>query len=111
RVVEELLIAALARGHVLVEGVPGLGKTRLVRAFADATDLSFARIQFTPDLMPADVTGTTVFLEGGPEARFEFHPGPVFTNVLLADETTRATPQSPSALREAMQARSSAQRP
>ena len=63
RVVEELLIAALARGHVLVEGVPGLGKTRLVRAFADATDLTFARIQFTPDLMPADVTGTTVFLD------------------------------------------------
>ena len=105
RVVEELLIAALARGHVLVEGVPGLGKTRLVRAFADATDLSFARIQFTPDLMPADVTGTTVFLEAGSEGRFEFQPGPVFTNVLLADEINRATPKSQSALLEAMQER------
>ncbi|HLU83748.1 MAG TPA: AAA family ATPase, partial [Trueperaceae bacterium] len=73
--------------------------------FADATDLSFARIQFTPDLMPADVTGTTVFLEGGPEARFEFQPGPVFTNVLLADEINRATPKSQSALLEAMQER------
>src|SRR5690606_33336958 len=62
-VVEELLVAALARGHALIEGVPGLGKTRLVKAFAEATDLSFARIQFTPDLMPADVTGTTVFVE------------------------------------------------
>jgi len=105
RVVEELLIAALARGHVLVEGVPGLGKTRLVRAFADATDLSFARIQFTPDLMPADVTGTTVFLEAGAEGRFEFQPGPVFANVLLADEINRATPKSQSALLEAMQER------
>jgi len=105
RVVEELLIAALARGHVLVEGVPGLGKTRLVRAFADATDLSFARIQFTPDLMPADVTGTTVFLDAGSEGKFEFQPGPVFTNVLLADEINRATPKSQSALLEAMQER------
>jgi MoxR-like ATPase len=105
RVVEELLIAALARGHVLVEGVPGLGKTRLVRAFADATDLTFARIQFTPDLMPADVTGTTVFLDAGTESKFEFQPGPVFTNVLLADEINRATPKSQSALLEAMQER------
>ncbi len=105
RVVEELLIAALARGHVLVEGVPGLGKTRLVKAFADATDLSFARIQFTPDLMPADVTGTTVFLDAGSDSRFEFQPGPVFTNVLLADEINRATPKSQSALLEAMQER------
>src|SRR5690606_22710232 len=83
-VVEELLVAALARGHALIEGVPGLGKTRLVRAFAEATDLTFARIQFTPDLMPADVTGTMVFVEG--RAGFEFQPGPVFANVLLADE-------------------------
>ncbi len=104
-VVEELLIAALARGHVLVEGVPGLGKTRLVRAFAEATDLEFARIQFTPDLMPADVTGTTVFMEANVDAPFEFQPGPVFTNVLLADEINRATPKSQSALLEAMQER------
>ena len=105
QVVEELLIAALARGHVLIEGVPGLGKTRLVRAFAEATDLDFARIQFTPDLMPADVTGTTVFMEANLDAPFEFQPGPVFTHVLLADEINRATPKSQSALLEAMQER------
>ncbi len=105
QVVEDLLIAALARGHVLLEGVPGLGKTRLVRAFADATELTFARIQFTPDLMPADVTGTNVFVEAGDERRFEFQPGPVFTHVLLADEINRATPKTQSALLEAMQER------
>jgi len=102
--VDELLVAAFARGHVLVEGAPGLGKTRLVRAFADATDLSFGRVQFTPDLMPADVTGTTVFHEEESGARrFEFQPGPVFHNVLLADEINRATPKTQSALLEAMQ--------
>lgn len=105
RVVEELLVAALARGHVLVEGVPGLGKTRLVKAFAEATDLAFARVQFTPDLMPADVTGTNVFVEAGDERRFEFQAGPVFTHVLLADEINRATPKTQSALLEAMQER------
>lgn len=105
RVVEELLIAALARGHVLIEGVPGLGKTRLVHAFADATELSYSRIQFTPDLMPADVTGTNVFIDAAHESRFEFQPGPVFTNVLLADEINRATPKTQSALLEAMQER------
>ncbi|MFO7545813.1 MAG: MoxR family ATPase [Trueperaceae bacterium] len=105
QVVEDLLIAALARGHVLLEGVPGLGKTRLVRAFADATELTFSRIQFTPDLMPADVTGTNVFVEAGDERRFEFQPGPVFTHVLLADEINRATPKTQSALLEAMQER------
>ena len=102
--VADLLVAALAGGHVLIEGAPGLGKTRLVRAFADATDLDFGRIQFTPDLMPADVTGSSVFAreEGG---RFEFRKGPVFTNVLLADEINRATPKTQSALLEAMQER------
>jgi MoxR-like ATPase len=105
QVVEDLLVAALARGHVLVEGAPGLGKTRLVRTFADATGLRFGRIQFTPDLMPADVTGTTVFIEGGGEGRFEFQRGPVFTHVLLADEINRATPKTQSALLEAMQER------
>jgi MoxR-like ATPase len=104
-VVEDLLVAALAHGHVLVEGAPGLGKTRLVKTFADATGLSFGRIQFTPDLMPADVTGTTVFIEGGGQGRFEFQRGPVFTNVLLADEINRATPKTQSALLEAMQER------
>jgi len=105
QVVEDMLIAALARGHVLLEGVPGLGKTRLVRAFADATELTYARIQFTPDLMPADVTGTNVFVEAGDERRFEFQAGPVFTHVLLADEINRATPKTQSALLEAMQER------
>lgn len=105
RVVDELLIAALARGHVLIEGVPGLGKTRLVHSFADATELAFARIQFTPDLMPADVTGTNVFIDAQEGGRFEFQPGPVFTNVLLADEINRATPKTQSALLEAMQER------
>ncbi len=100
----DLLVAALARGHVLIEGAPGLGKTQLVRAFAQATDLDFGRVQFTPDLMPADVTGSSVFLEeeGG---RFEFRPGPIFAHVLLADEINRATPKTQSALLEAMQER------
>ncbi len=103
--VEDLLVAAFARGHVLIEGAPGLGKTRLVRAFADATELTFGRVQFTPDLMPADVTGSTVFVEEARERRFEFQPGPVFHNVLLADEINRATPKTQSALLEAMQER------
>jgi len=105
-VVEDLLIAVLARGHVLIEGAPGLGKTQLVKAFASATDLQFGRIQFTPDLMPADVTGTNVFIDDGRETRFEFQPGPVFANVLLADEINRATPRTQSALLEAMQEQS-----
>jgi MoxR-like ATPase len=103
QVVEDLLIASLARGHVLIEGAPGLGKTRLVRSFAAVTDLTFGRIQFTPDLMPADVTGTTVFIEDKQGPKFEFQKGPVFCNVLLADEINRATPKTQSALLEAMQ--------
>ena len=102
-VVEDMLIAVLARGHVLIEGAPGLGKTQLVKTFAAATDLGFGRIQFTPDLMPADVTGTNVFVEDGSGSHFEFQQGPVFTNVLLADEINRATPRTQSALLEAMQ--------
>jgi MoxR-like ATPase len=105
QVVEDLLIAALAQGHVLLEGAPGLGKTRLVRAFAEATHLEFGRVQFTPDLMPADVTGTMVFIEEASSSRFEFRHGPVFCNVLLADEINRATPKTQSALLEAMQER------
>lgn len=105
-IVEDLLVAALANGHVLIEGAPGLGKTRLVRTFSEATDLSFGRIQFTPDLMPADVTGTTVFVEEAGTSRFDFQRGPVFANVLLADEINRATPKTQSALLEAMQERS-----
>ncbi len=104
-VVEDLLIAALAQGHVLIEGAPGLGKTRLVRAFAEATELSFGRVQFTPDLMPADITGTTVFIDAPEGARFEFQRGPLFANVVLADEINRATPKTQSALLEAMQER------
>ncbi len=101
--IDDLLVAALARGHVLIEGAPGLGKTRLVRAFAAATDLTFGRIQFTPDLMPADVTGSSVYREH--DGTFEFRPGPIFTHVLLADEINRATPKTQSALLEAMQER------
>ena len=105
-IVEDLLIVVLAGGHALIEGAPGLGKTRLVRAFSEATQLSFGRVQFTPDLMPADVTGTTILLEDEGKSRFEFQSGPVFTNVLLADEINRATPKTQSSLLEAMQERS-----
>src|SRR5947208_11223451 len=104
RVIRELLLALFAGGHVLLEGVPGLGKTLLVRTIADALHLRFARIQFTPDLMPADLIGTNIVLQtpdGG--RRFEFQKGPVFANVVLADEINRATPKTQSALLEAMQ--------
>ncbi len=102
----DLLVAFFAGGHVLIESDPGLGKTALAKSFAAAVGLQRARIQFTPDLMPADITGTNIFIEdesGG--RRFEFRPGPVFTQVLLADEITRATPKTQSALLEAMQER------
>jgi MoxR-like ATPase len=103
-IVEGTITALIAGGHVLLEGVPGLGKTLLVRTLADALRLKFQRIQFTPDLMPADLIGTNVVLEN-PEGgrRFEFQRGPVFANVLLADEINRATPKTQSALLEAMQ--------
>jgi MoxR-like ATPase len=101
---EGLLVALLAGGHVLVEGVPGLGKTLLVRTLASTLGLEFKRIQCTPDLMPADVIGTRILSEEpGGGRRFEFQPGPVFTQVLLADEVNRATPKTQSALLEAMQ--------
>ncbi len=102
--VEQVLIAFLAGGHVLLEGVPGLGKTLLVKTLAQTLDLVFARIQFTPDLMPADIIGTNVVMQD-PDGRryFEFQRGPVFTQVLLADEINRATPKTQSALLEAMQ--------
>lgn len=102
-VTEQVLASALAGGNVLLEGVPGLGKTELVKTFARLSGLEFSRIQFTPDLMPADVTGSHVFHE---ETGFTFQPGPIFTNVLLADEINRATPKTQSALLEAMQERS-----
>ncbi len=106
-IVDGTLLALIAGGHVLLEGVPGLGKTLLVRTLADSLQLKFQRIQFTPDLMPADLTGTNVVLET-PEGgrRFEFQPGPVFSNLVLADEINRATPKTQSALLEAMQERS-----
>jgi MoxR-like ATPase len=97
------LIALIGGGHVLLEGVPGLGKTVLVRSLAAVLDLDFARVQFTPDLMPADITGTHIVTEDDAgRRRFEFQPGPLFTNLLLADEINRATPKTQSALLEAM---------
>ena len=105
-VVRHTLISLIAGGHVLLEGVPGLGKTMLVRTLAQVLDLDFARIQFTPDLMPADILGTDILEEAeGGARRFRFRPGPVFTNLLLADEINRATPKTQSALLEAMQER------
>src|SRR5437660_5545226 len=103
-IVEGTLTALIAGGHVLLEGVPGLGKTLLVRTLADALHLRYQRIQFTPDLMPADLIGTNVVLDTpDKQRRFEFQQGPVFANILLADEINRATPKTQSALLEAMQ--------
>ncbi len=105
-VIRHTLVCLLAGGHVLLEGVPGLGKTMLVRTLAKVLDLRFARIQFTPDLMPADIVGTDILEEREDGRReFRFRPGPVFTNLLLADEINRATPKTQSALLEAMQER------
>jgi MoxR-like ATPase len=103
-VVEEVLLAMLSGGHVLLEGVPGLGKTLLVRTISRTMQIEFSRIQFTPDLMPADIVGTNIVVEDpGGGRRFEFQRGPVFGNVILADEINRATPKTQSALLEAMQ--------
>jgi MoxR-like ATPase len=105
-VVRSVLVCLLAEGHVLLEGVPGLGKTQLLKTLADALRLQFSRVQFTPDLMPADIVGTQV-LEDTHDGhrRFVFQPGPVFANLVLADEVNRATPKTQSALLEAMQER------
>jgi MoxR-like ATPase len=103
-VIDNVLIAILCGGHVLLEGVPGLGKTHLVKTLSEVLDIRFSRIQFTPDLMPADIMGTNLIVEtpsGGKE--FRFQPGPVFANIILADEINRATPKTQSALLEAMQ--------
>ena len=103
-IVKQLLIAIVCGGNVLFEGVPGLGKTRLVRTLGNVLDLGFSRIQFTPDLMPADVTGTNIIMKSETgENLFEFQKGPVFSNIVLADEINRATPKTQSALLEAMQ--------
>ena len=105
-VVRGVLTCLIAGGHALLEGVPGLGKTSLVRAFARVLDLQYGRIQFTPDLMPADVTGTTIIMEDETGRRvLSFQAGPVFANLILADEINRATPKTQSALLEAMQER------
>ncbi len=106
-IIESAITALVAGGHVLLEGVPGLGKTLLVRSLAGALHLSFQRIQFTPDLMPADLIGTKILIDDGHgHSRFEFSPGPIFCNLLLGDEINRATPKTQSALLEAMQERS-----
>ncbi len=104
-VIEGVLTALLVGGHVLLEGVPGLGKTLLIRTLAEALDLAFSRIQFTPDLMPADIIGTTIINEDPATGRraFEFQKGPLFAQIVLADEINRATPKTQSALLEAMQ--------
>ncbi|MDP9365095.1 MAG: MoxR family ATPase [Chloroflexota bacterium] len=103
-VVRDVLVCVIAGGHALLEGVPGLGKTMLVRTLAETLDLEFSRIQFTPDLMPADITGTNILVEDqAGQRRFAFQPGPVFANLILADEINRATPKTQSALLEAMQ--------
>jgi len=101
-IVDGVLTCLLSGGHVLLEGVPGTGKTLLVRTLAEALNLSFSRIQFTPDLMPADITGTEI-LDGGTTKAFRFQQGPIFANLVLADEINRATPKTQSALLEAMQ--------
>ncbi|HEY6759858.1 MAG TPA: AAA family ATPase [Baekduia sp.] len=102
-VLEDLLVCVLAEGHVLIEDLPGVGKTTLARAVARVTDLSFQRVQCTADLLPADVVGTNVFNQR--EDRFEFRPGPIFANVVLVDEVNRASPKTQSGLLECMQER------
>ena len=106
-IIDEVLITVLARGHAILEGVPGVGKTRLVQTLCDVLHLSSSRIQFTPDLMPADIVGTSVVQESDSGERFlKFQPGPIFANVVLADEINRATPKTQSALLESMQEKS-----
>jgi MoxR-like ATPase len=105
-IVDGVLTCLFAGGHALLEGVPGLGKTLLIRSLARTLHLSFSRIQFTPDLMPADVTGTTIVIETEHGREFQFRQGPIFAQIVLADEINRATPKTQSALLEAMQEKS-----
>lgn len=102
-IIHQVMLSILSNGNVLLEGVPGLGKTQLVKTFAKVLDMQFSRIQFTPDLMPADVTGTNLIMKEGDKNTFQFEAGPVFANLVLADEINRATPKTQSALLEAMQ--------
>ncbi|AMX01275.1 AAA family ATPase [Microbulbifer thermotolerans] len=104
-IIEQLLICLLARGHALLEGVPGLGKTLLVKTLADCSDLAFKRVQFTPDLMPGDILGSEILEEDHSTGKrfFKFQPGPIFTNILLADEINRTPPKTQAALLESMQ--------
>lgn len=101
--IDSLLMALLTGGNVLLEGMPGLGKTRLVQTISHVFNMSFKRIQFTPDLMPADITGTNIMVRNEQGSSFKFEPGPIFANIVLADEINRATPKTQSALLEAMQ--------
>ncbi|MFO0895721.1 MAG: MoxR family ATPase [Phycisphaerales bacterium] len=105
-VVEGVLVCLFAGGHALLEGVPGLGKTLLIRCLSEALSLHFSRVQFTPDLMPADVTGTTIVVENERGRDFQFRKGPIFAQIVLADEINRATPKTQSSLLEAMQEKS-----
>ena len=109
-IVDGVLTCLFTGGHALLEGVPGIGKTLLIRTLAEALSLSFSRVQFTPDLMPADITGTTIVheaeVDGRTQRQFRFQPGPIFAQIVLADEINRATPKTQSALLEAMQERS-----
>ncbi len=106
-IIEQVIVTLLAGGNALLEGVPGLGKTLLVKTMAECLRLEFSRIQFTPDLMPADIVGTNIVMEDDHgRRRFEFQPGPIFGNIILTDEINRATPKTQSALLEAMQERS-----
>lgn len=106
-IIRSVVVSLIIGGHVLIEGLPGLGKTLLIKTLGEVLDLKFSRIQFTPDLMPADIIGTDIIEEGaGGEKKFVFHEGPVFANLVLADEINRATPKTQSALLEAMQEKS-----
>ena len=102
-VVDSVVMALMTGGNILLEGMPGLGKTRLVQTISNVMSMSFKRIQFTPDLMPADITGTNIMVRDEAGSAFKFEPGPVFANIVLADEINRATPKTQSALLEAMQ--------
>ncbi len=102
-IIRQMIIAILTDGNVLLEGVPGVGKTQMVKAVSRSMNLAFSRIQFTPDLMPADVTGTNLIVKEDGQNKFQFEAGPIFSNIVLADEINRATPKTQSALLEAMQ--------